>query len=72
MILYDLQWNNSIGSAEIFRSYCSDIINEDKNNGHRVIVYDIGSIKYGGIMSNHILSDIRVLNSPEYSEWFWI
>jgi len=70
-ISYDLQWYDSIGTAEIVRSYWVERINEDQASGRCGFVYETGA---RGISGNHIHipSDFRVINSPEYAEWFWI
>jgi hypothetical protein len=71
---YDLQWFDSIGSAGVVRSYWVSRINEDQMRGRCGFVYEAGSLKYQGFRGNHIHipSDFRVINSPEYEEWFWI
>ena len=71
---YDLQWYESIGSAGIVKSYWVERINEDKAHRRCGFVYEAGSNKYQGFRGNHIHlpSDTRVLNSPEYEEYFWI
>lgn len=73
-ITYDLQWYDSIGSAEIVRSYWVNRINDDKAYRSCGFVYEAGSEKYGGFKGNHIHlpSDTRIINSPEYVEYFWI
>jgi hypothetical protein len=71
---YDLQWFDSIGSAGVVRSYWVSRINEDVMHDRCGFVYEAGSLKYQGFKGNHIHipSDFRVINSPEYEEWFWI
>lgn len=71
---YDLQWYDSIGSAEIVRSYWIDGINNDKSVGRCGFVYEEGSDMFYGFKGNHIHipADLRVLNNPEYVKWFWI
>jgi hypothetical protein len=73
LITYDLQWYTTIGTAEV-KNYFIDGINEDKSQGRCGFVYEEGSYDYTGFRGNHIHipSDIRVINSPEYMEWFWI
>ena len=70
----DLQWYDSVGTARVVRSYFIDGINDDKTVGRCGFVYEEGSYQYSGFNGNHIhiVSDSRVLNSPEYEEWFWI
>lgn len=74
LISYDLQWYDSIGSVEVVRSYWIDGINEDKARGRCGFVYELGSYHFSGFRGNHIHLplDTRVINSPEYGEWFWI
>jgi hypothetical protein len=73
-ITYELKWYESIGTASIVNSYWVEAINEDKAQGRCGFVYEAGSPKYGFFQGNHIHlpSDVRVLNSPEYLEFFWI
>jgi len=49
-----------------------DGINEDEAHGTCGFVYEAGSekLRYGNHI--HIPSDYRIINSPEYEEWFWI
>jgi hypothetical protein len=74
LISYDLKWYDSIGSAEIVRSYWIDGINNDKSSGRCGFVYEEGSNQFNGFRGNHIHipSDMRVINSPDYIKWFWI
>jgi hypothetical protein len=71
---HKLQWYESIGSAGVVRSYWIDGINNDISYDRCGFVYESGSVQYSGFRGNHIHlpSDSRVLNSPEYMEWFWI
>jgi hypothetical protein len=73
-ITYDLQWYESIGFAEIIKNYWVDGINNDQAFGRCGFVYEEGSYTFQGFRGNHIHipADIRVINSPEYMEWFWI
>jgi len=73
-ISYDLQWYDSIGTAKVVRSHWVDKINNDRSVGRCGFVYEEGAYKYSGFQGNHIHipSDMRVINSPEYEEWFWI
>jgi hypothetical protein len=73
-ITYELQWYDYIGTARIVRSYWVEAINEDKAVGYCGFVYEAGSKNYRGVQGNHIHlpSDTRILNSPEYLEFFWI
>ena len=73
-ITYAIKWYESIGTAEIVKNYYVEAINDDVAYGRCGFVYEDGATKYRGVKGNHIhvQSDIRVLNSPEYQEWFWI
>jgi hypothetical protein len=73
-LTYDLDWFESIGSAKIVKDYFIVRINNDHSVGRCGFVYEEGSEKYDGFLGNHIHlpADIRVINSPEYEEWFWI
>ena len=73
-LTYDLQWYDSIGLAEIVRSYFIDGINGDNAVGRCGFVYEEGSLDYTGFLGNHIHipADTRLLYAPEYVEWFWI
>ncbi len=73
LISYELEWYEDIGTAEV-KNYFVDKINEDESHGRCGFVYETGSYTYDGFRGNHIHipSDIRVINSPEYAEWFWI
>jgi hypothetical protein len=71
---YELQWYDSIGDADVVRSYWVESINGEKSFGTCGWVYESGSWEFSGFFGTHIHlpSDVRVLNSPEYVEWFWI
>jgi hypothetical protein len=73
-ITYELKWYDSIGRAEIVRSYWVDSINSDDSFGSCGFVYEAGSTQYHRFRGNHIHipADLRLLNSPEYVEFFWI
>lgn len=73
-ISYDLQWYDSIGTAEIVRNYWVNRINEDTSYGRCGFVYEVGSVDFQRFRGNHIHlpSDSRVLISPGYVEFFWI
>jgi len=73
-ISYDLQWYDTVGTAEIVRSYYVQRIDDDESYDRCGFVYEEGSYLFEGFQGNHvhILSDIRVINSPEYEKWFWI
>ncbi len=73
-LTYDLQWYDSIGRARVVRSYWVSRIDNDASHGRCGFVYEAGSSTYSGFRGNHIHipADTRVINSPEYEEWFWI
>jgi hypothetical protein len=71
---YDLQWYESIGTAGIVKSYWVNRINEDVSEGRCGFVYEAGDEEFLFFRGNHnhIPSDVRVMNSPEYVKFFWI
>jgi hypothetical protein len=73
LIEYELQWYTTIGSAEV-KNYFVEKINSDKSHDRCGFVYEAGSYDFRGFSGNHIHipSDIRVINYPEYVEYFWI
>ena len=74
LISYDLQWYESIGTAGLVKSYWVERINEDQSAGRCGFVYEAGNelFRFFRGNHNHIPSDIRVINSPAYLEYFWI
>lgn len=70
-ITHKLTWYEKIGQADIL-NYFVDGINNDIAYGTCGFVYEAGSEKLRFGNHIHIPSDYRVLNSPEYEEWFWI
>lgn len=74
LITSELQWYESMGYADIVKSYWVESILNDTSVGTCGWVYDSGSLEFRGFLGNHIHipSDTRVLNSPEYTQWFWI
>jgi hypothetical protein len=73
LIDYELQWYSNIGSAEV-KNYFVEKINSDKSHDRCGFVYEAGSYNFRGFSGNHIHipSDIRVINHPDYVEFFWI
>jgi hypothetical protein len=73
-ISYQLQWYDNIGTANIVRSYWVEGIDMEIASGRSGWVYEAGSNVYRGFQGNHIHlpSDTRILNFPEYVEFFWI
>lgn len=73
-ISYDLQWYESIGTAEVVKSYWVNRINEDESYDRCGFVYEAGAETFRFFRGNHnhIPSDVRVINSPEYVKYFWI
>ncbi|MFO7929361.1 MAG: hypothetical protein R6U35_06820 [Candidatus Humimicrobiaceae bacterium] len=74
LIDYELFWYESIGTAEIVKNYWVNRINNDAASGRCGFVYEEGSVDFSGFRGNHIHipSDIRIINSPEYLEYYWI
>jgi hypothetical protein len=74
LITYSLEWYDSIGTANVVRSYWVEMILGRKAHGTCGWVYESGDNDFYGFTGNHIHlpSDVRVLNSPEYNLWFWI
>jgi len=73
-ISYDLQWYESIGTADVVKSYWVNRINEEESQGRCGFVYEAGNEEFYFFRGNHnhIPSDIRVINSPQYVKYFWI
>lgn len=73
-ISYDLQWYESIGTAGVVKSYWVNRINDDVSEGRCGFVYEAGDKNFLFFRGNHnhIPSDIRVINSPQYLKYFWI
>lgn len=71
-ISFDLKWYAEIFGSEV-KDYYVERINGDKASGRCGFVYECGEKRFK-FQGNHIHlpSDIRVINSPEYVEWFWI
>lgn len=73
-ISYELQYYKSVGNAGLVKSYWVESINQDVASGKCGYVYEAGSPEFQFSSGNHIHlpSDTRVLNSPEYVDYFWI
>ncbi len=73
-ISYDLQWYESIGTAGVVKSYWVERINDDVSEGRCGFVYEAGDEEFFFFRGNHnhIPSDVRVINSPQYVKYFWI
>lgn len=73
-ITYGMKWYESIGIADIVKTYYVEQVNEWQAYDACGFVYESGSEKYGSWQGNHIHipSDARVINSPEYVLYFWI
>ncbi|MHA1903406.1 MAG: hypothetical protein ACXADL_07155 [Candidatus Thorarchaeota archaeon] len=73
LITYELQWYDTIGTAEIVRNYFVTSINGNNMSGTCGFVYESGSHTFSNYGNHiHIPSDSRPMNSPEYALWFWI
>lgn len=73
-IIYKLNWYESVGTAGLVKNYFVDVINGDISVGRCGFVYEAGSFTFAGFQGNHIHipPDSRVINTPEYLEFFWI
>ncbi len=73
-ISYDLQWYESLGTAGVVKSYWVNRINDDVSEGRCGFVYEAGDEAFYFFRGNHnhIPSDARVINSPQYVKYFWI
>jgi hypothetical protein len=73
-LTYQLQWYETIGSASIVKNYWVDGINSDHTVGRCGFVYEAGDSQFSFFRGNHIHlpADSRILNAPEYVEFFWI
>lgn len=74
LISYDLQWYETIGTARIVKSYWVNRIDDAQSIGRCGFVYEAGDERFIRFTGNHIHlpSDIRVITSPMYVEYFWI
>ncbi|MDW7740516.1 MAG: hypothetical protein SCJ97_10775 [Bacillota bacterium] len=74
LLSYDLQWYESIGTAGLVKSYWVERINIDQSAGRCRSVYEAVDELFCFFKGyhNHIPSDIRVINSPAFLEYFWI
>ncbi|MCW3975168.1 MAG: hypothetical protein NWE86_02860 [Candidatus Bathyarchaeota archaeon] len=72
-IKYELKWMESIGRAEVVKNYWVWVIDDDIGRNRCGFVYEAGSVNHR-FSGNHIHlpTDSRILNSPEYVEFFWI
>jgi len=68
----ELEWFESVGTADIVKSYWVEAIDGDNSHGRCGFVYEAGSLEFPHAGHIHIPSDVRVLNSPEYVKFFWI
>ncbi|MHA2288112.1 MAG: hypothetical protein ACXABG_04925, partial [Promethearchaeota archaeon] len=73
LITYKLNWYETIGIFDI-KNYWVEGINGDNAYARCGFVYEAGDNIYKRFNGNHIHipSDIRIINSPEYVEFFWI
>jgi hypothetical protein len=73
LITYEMNWYDYIGTAEV-NTYFIESINGKAASGRCGFVYETGDSDFSWIDGNHIHipSDIRVIDSPEYAEWFYI
>jgi hypothetical protein len=73
LITYEMTWYDYIGTAEV-KNYFIEAINGKTASGKCGFVYETGDSFFYWITGNHIHipSDIRIIDSPEYAEWFYI
>ncbi len=73
-LTYGLKWHESIGRARVVKSYWVEKINEEQGYHSCGFVYEEGSSSFRHGRGNHIHipCDARIINAPEYVEWFWI
>ncbi len=73
LITYRLNWYETIGTAEV-KNYYVDEINGDASYARCGFVYEAGDLDFTRFRGNHIHipADIRLINSPQYVEFFWI
>ena len=71
---YELKWYDHIGTANIVRSYWVERINDDQTSFTSGFMYEAGADIFRGFYGNHIHlpSDTRIINSPEYVEYYWL
>jgi len=73
-----LTWYESIGSADPVGDFFVEQIDVAEGSavasGTCGFVYEVGPHEFEGFRGSHIHipTDVRVLVSPEYAEWFWI
>jgi hypothetical protein len=73
-LTYGLKWRESLGAARVVRSFWVEKINDEQSYRTCGFVYEEGyrEFRYGRGNHIHLPSDVRIINSPEYMEWFWI
>jgi hypothetical protein len=73
LLSYDLQWYESIGDAQIVQNFYVDRINDDRTQMRCGFVYEAGALAYRWRGNHiHLPPDSRVIQAPEYLEFFWI
>jgi hypothetical protein len=70
-LIYQIVWYERIGSAEI-KNYYVDRIDEWLSTGMCGFVYEIGELNQNRGNHIHLQTDLRIMQSPEYVEFFWI
>jgi len=73
-LTYGLKWRESLGAARVVKSFWVEKINDEQSYETCGFVYEEGfrAFRYGRGNHIHLPSDVRIINSPEYMEWFWI
>jgi hypothetical protein len=71
LIFYEVAWYEKIGGAEV-GNYYVERINDWLASGMCGFVYEVGELATQRGNHIHLQTDLRVLQSPEYLEIFWI
>ncbi|MHA2142082.1 MAG: hypothetical protein ACXADC_07985 [Candidatus Thorarchaeota archaeon] len=71
LLTYELTWYDSIGTADIVRSYWVTKINNDEQVGTCGWGYETGEYLMTQLNVIHLPSDTRVILIPEFTLWFW-
>ncbi|MCP4229959.1 MAG: hypothetical protein GY771_07390 [bacterium] len=70
-IEYKLEWYEHIGQVEV-KDYFVEEINGYDHSGKCGFVYEVGEDETQAGNHIHVMTDIRVLHSPNYALFFWI
>lgn len=70
-INYEIRWLENIADHEV-KNYFVECINDYSHSGRCGFVYEVGEKEDTSGNHIHIMTDYRVLKSPEYALFFWI